>query len=197
MNNVNVNNLSSLLEHELYQIFDHVEFFDQEKFDTVYNEFLLRGMKTSKLKQIENRFLLNEENVQHNQEVIIDEERMQNLTRLALNAKKSNKTDEAIIALLQKEGLDTNSSREVVANLEETTKTLVDNYDSKFLRGGVLFFVGLILTIGTYFVAEERGGGYYMFAWGAILFGGIDLVTGFWNKYHYRSIANKFEKKKD
>jgi hypothetical protein len=47
------------------------------------------------------------------------------------------------------------------------------------LVGGLFFFVGLVVTVVTYQEAAQRpGGGTYFVAWGAILFGGIQFVSG-------------------
>jgi len=42
--------------------------------------------------------------------------------------------------------------------------------------GGLIMLVGIAVTIGTMNAAQ--GGGTYIVAWGAILFGGIQLVSG-------------------
>jgi hypothetical protein len=42
--------------------------------------------------------------------------------------------------------------------------------------GGTIFVVGSLVTVATYSAAQ--GGGHYVVAWGAILFGGIQFLTG-------------------
>jgi hypothetical protein len=39
-------------------------------------------------------------------------------------------------------------------------------------------FGGIAVTVGTYIAAEERGGGYYVVAWGAMLCGGLQFLRG-------------------
>ena len=45
--------------------------------------------------------------------------------------------------------------------------------------GGVICLIGILVTVGTYSAAaSSRGGGHYVVAWGAILFGGIQFLKG-------------------
>lgn len=46
------------------------------------------------------------------------------------------------------------------------------------LLGGVICLVGIVVTVATYLSATERGGGAYVIAWGAILFGGFRFIRG-------------------
>jgi hypothetical protein len=42
--------------------------------------------------------------------------------------------------------------------------------------GGILFIVGLVITVGSYTAAAD--GGRHVVAWGAMIFGGIRFVYG-------------------
>lgn len=45
--------------------------------------------------------------------------------------------------------------------------------------GGMIFVVGLVITFGSYAAASEsNGGGRFVMAWGAILFGAIRFLYG-------------------
>jgi len=44
--------------------------------------------------------------------------------------------------------------------------------------GGTLFAIGTLVTALTYSGAQGRGGGTYIIAWGAMLFGGLQLLIG-------------------
>lgn len=45
--------------------------------------------------------------------------------------------------------------------------------------GGAIMLVGILVTVVTYALASESAtGGYFIVAWGAIVFGGIRLVRG-------------------
>jgi hypothetical protein len=46
------------------------------------------------------------------------------------------------------------------------------------LLGGAICLVGTVVTIYTYSTASNSGGGKYVIAWGAIVFGGIQLFKG-------------------
>jgi hypothetical protein len=46
------------------------------------------------------------------------------------------------------------------------------------LYGGLWLLGGIVVTAGTYLAAEERGGGRYVVAWGAMLFGGLQFLRG-------------------
>ncbi len=46
--------------------------------------------------------------------------------------------------------------------------------------GGIMFIVGLVITVGSYTAAASDGGGSgrYVVAWGAMIFGGLRFVYG-------------------
>jgi hypothetical protein len=44
--------------------------------------------------------------------------------------------------------------------------------------GGIVFAGGLVVTIATYQMATERGGGYYLMAYGPIIWGAIQFLRG-------------------
>jgi hypothetical protein len=45
--------------------------------------------------------------------------------------------------------------------------------------GGIMFMVGLLITVGSYTAAEGgNGGGRYVVAWGAMIFGAIRFGYG-------------------
>ena len=43
--------------------------------------------------------------------------------------------------------------------------------------GGIMFAVGLVITVGSYSAAES-GSGRYVVAWGAMIFGAIRCIYG-------------------
>ena len=59
--------------------------------------------------------------------------------------------------------------------------------NSNTLTGALFFFGGLIVTFWSY--ADASGGGSYVFAWGAILFGGFQLFRGLSEETETESIA--------
>jgi hypothetical protein len=44
--------------------------------------------------------------------------------------------------------------------------------------GGIVFAVGLVITIATYQMATERGGGYHLIAHGPIIWGAVQFFRG-------------------
>jgi hypothetical protein len=44
--------------------------------------------------------------------------------------------------------------------------------------GGMLFIVGLVITVGSYTAAADGGGRRYVVAWGAMIFGAIRFFYG-------------------
>jgi hypothetical protein len=49
---------------------------------------------------------------------------------------------------------------------------------SLILTGLVIFIIGLIITIGSYSFADNRGGGTYIVSWGPMIIGIISMVRG-------------------
>jgi hypothetical protein len=78
---------------------------------------------------------------------------------------------------LVSKGLDEQVARTIVSNLRAArTKALRDVALKQMAIGGVICIVGLVITIGTYQAAQ--GGGRYVVAWGAIIFGGFQFFRG-------------------
>ena len=46
------------------------------------------------------------------------------------------------------------------------------------LYGGLFCVVGVVITVGSYMAAAQSGGGKFVIAWGAIVFGGMRFVRG-------------------
>jgi uncharacterized membrane protein len=51
------------------------------------------------------------------------------------------------------------------------------SYRNRMIRGLILTTVGIIITGATYLIAEP--GGKFLICWGAVLFGVIDFLAGF------------------
>lgn len=46
------------------------------------------------------------------------------------------------------------------------------------LMGGLICVIGIVVTVTTYSAVSSAGGGSYVVAWGAIIFGGIQFLRG-------------------
>jgi hypothetical protein len=77
-------------------------------------------------------------------------------------------------------GLNEESARIVVENLERQINEAKKNRANKdMLYGGLWFFGGLIVTLVS--LSAASGGGSYVVAYGAIIFGGIQFFRGLLN----------------
>lgn len=75
------------------------------------------------------------------------------------------------------------SSHESIENRapldNQNPQTTVDNGQSDMVIGGLWFLGGTLVTGCTYAMASgQSGGGSYVVAWGAILFGGLQFLAG-------------------
>ena len=81
---------------------------------------------------------------------------------------------------LEQKGLDKESSARIVSDLEMQIEEARKAKAKKDINYGALWcFGGLAVTLFSY--AAASGGGRYVMAWGAIIFGGIQLVKGLVN----------------
>jgi len=78
------------------------------------------------------------------------------------------------------EGLDEASAENVVYNIEAQIENVKSSKAKKdMLWGGLWMFGGIIVTAVT--MSAASGGGRYVVAWGAIVFGGIQFFRGIMN----------------
>lgn len=81
---------------------------------------------------------------------------------------------------LEAQGLSEESARIIVDNLEtQINEAKKSRANKDMLYGGLWFFGGLIVTIVSFSAAS--GGGSYVVAYGAIIFGGIQFFKGVMN----------------
>ena len=84
---------------------------------------------------------------------------------------------------LQKQGLDAQTAGQVVGNVDTFIAQLRAAYRQNGLKnigiGILVCIIGIVVTALTYGVASSgRGGGHYIIAWGAVLFGAIQALRG-------------------
>jgi hypothetical protein len=95
-----------------------------------------------------------------------------------VNQKKS--PDEVIQALVA-QGIDVQSAELVVSSLQTHIAEAKNEKANKDMLYGALWCIGgIVVTVGT--MSAASGGGTYVVAWGAILFGAIQFLQGMANK---------------
>lgn len=76
-------------------------------------------------------------------------------------------------------GLDARSAATVVDRVKQVEASATQAAARRNLMwGAMLCFVGIVVTVITYRMATNWGGGTYVVAWGAVLFGAVRFVRG-------------------
>ena len=95
----------------------------------------------------------------------------------AADLMRSGMKDQDIVNNLVEQGLDSESATAVVNNLDQMRNEQVRAQGKKNMAFGALWAVGgTVVTAATYSAAS--GGGTYVVAWGAIVFGAIQFIQG-------------------
>lgn len=90
------------------------------------------------------------------------------------------KTPEETIKILIKKGLDEETATQIVQNLLEHIGTAKQEKAKKDMIYGALWCLGgICVTVFT--LAAASGGGTYVVAWGAVIFGAIQFFRGLSN----------------
>jgi hypothetical protein len=84
----------------------------------------------------------------------------------------------AVEEVLRAQGFDAAAASAVVERADQTKNERRVAGRRHMIMGGVVCVVGIVITAWSYAVAEEGGGGSYVIAWGAIVFGAIQFVRG-------------------
>ena len=80
---------------------------------------------------------------------------------------------------LVEKGLDAQAAAVVVRNLSKAKTDAVKKMGQKHMLYGALWCIGgTLVTALTYQAAANKGGGSYVVAWGAIVFGAIQFFRG-------------------
>lgn len=83
---------------------------------------------------------------------------------------------------LEAKGLPPEAARAVIQRLSEVrTRARGNTATRDMVIGGVICLIGIIVTVATYSAASS-GGGTYVVAWGAIIFGGWQFLRGLMNQ---------------
>jgi hypothetical protein len=87
-------------------------------------------------------------------------------------------SNQEIINKLKEKGLDDASASAVVTNvLKMRDQAARQSALKQIAIGAAICLVGMIITVGTYSAASP-GGGRFVLAWGAIIFGGFQFIRG-------------------
>ncbi len=106
-----------------------------------------------------------------------DEEAIEALYAYTAERMANGNSEHEIQRLLVEKGLDTETAGAIVANVAELrTEAIRDAAKKNMIYGALWCIGGIAVTAATYDAAS--GGGSYVVAWGAILFGGIQFVRG-------------------
>ena len=91
---------------------------------------------------------------------------------------KENKTNYETKAALMEQGLDEESASIVVDNLEQQIAQAKKEKANKDILWGAIWCIGGIIITAVTYSAASNGGGTYVVAWGAIIFGAIQFFKG-------------------
>lgn len=106
-----------------------------------------------------------------------EEEIVQAVYALAAEQMKNGASSQQIQSMLVEKGIDQESAATVVSNLARMRSEAIREASKKNMLYGALWCIGgIVVTAATYSAAS--GGGKYVVAWGAILFGAIQFFRG-------------------
>lgn len=111
------------------------------------------------------------------QEPSVEEEVVQAVYAFAAEQMKNGASAQQIQSMLVEKGLDQDSAATVVSNLTRMRSEAIYEAGKKNMLYGALWCIGgIVVTAATYSAAP--GGGTYVVAWGAIVFGAIQFFHG-------------------
>jgi hypothetical protein len=84
----------------------------------------------------------------------------------------------AVEEVLRSQGFDAASASAIVQRANQMKNERRTAGMRGMIIGGVVCAIGTVITIASYTAAEEGGGGHYVIAWGAIIFGAIRFFRG-------------------
>jgi len=84
----------------------------------------------------------------------------------------------AVEEVLRAQGFDPAAASAIVERANRTKDERRVAGRRHMIMGAVVCVIGIVITAWSYTVAEEGGGGSYVVAWGAIVFGAIQFVRG-------------------
>lgn len=116
----------------------------------------------------------------------------ESLWQYAFDLKKEGKTDKEVLDAIKEKGATEENAADVLNSLVPVLKSIISAHSKNMQTGLLICGAGLVITFSSYSLAS--GGGTYIVAWGAILFGAIRMFKGFGNKEKYEKILASFDK---
>ena len=108
-----------------------------------------------------------------------EEELVQSIYNYAAQELMNGVPAEKVEQRLIEQGLPAEAASTVVQNLLDARSTAYKQAGRRnMLIGGLVAVIGLVVTIWSYSAAAGAGGGKYVVAWGAIVFGAIQFFRG-------------------
>ena len=85
----------------------------------------------------------------------------------------------AVEEVLRAQGFDPAAASAIVERANRTKDERRVAARRHMIMGAVVCVIGIVITAWSYAAAEEGGGGSYVVAWGALVFGAIQCFRGF------------------
>ena len=123
-----------------------------------------------------------------------DEDFLKAIWKYILEEKENGTSDQIILNGLQERGLEEPHALSMMAGLKEKLQEVIKAFDTKMMSHAAIFIIGILVTLLTYSNALANGG-YYVVAWGAILFGAVRFFTNLSEKGKYKRLLANIEKK--
>ena len=108
----------------------------------------------------------------------LSDQEIQNIYNYAVMQLSDGRSKQEVIDMVVSRGIDPTQAPEIVSSLRMQIAQIKIDAANKDIKHGALWCGGgLLVTIGSYSMASE-GGGSYLMCWGAIIFGGYQLLKG-------------------
>ena len=157
----------------------------------LHDEFLSRNLDTSVFGSVEdNKNIRQQRNLQKVKESAANEF-TQAVWTYALDEKAAGATDNAIRKGLASYGLDEEHATLITDALENTAKNRLASHKANMVRGGITCGAGFLITYWT--MTAAQGGGTYVVAWGAIVFGAYRFLKSMHAKEKFDRILENIE----
>lgn len=186
-------NYSSMMDSQLISIAKNDGHqLTPKAFEILKQEFQKRNLAIIHIDAaIETKEIIHQEQIQKVKESIA-EDYTKAIWKYVLEEKENGTDDNKIIAGLQERGLDHEHAAMMLSGIKTKLAEMIDSQDTKMLAGGFAFVLGLFGTLWT-FSNAKLSGGYYIVAWGALIFGPARFYSGLTEKNKYKRILSSIE----